>query len=158
MSYRNKVLSVPWHLKYPFKQKIPSLQARDATAGKMVIVDIGGNQGVDLERFASCFPHLDCDLVLQDLPETLSLLKEGKSTQLDARIRVMEYDFLTAQPVHGASIRYTLPSVINETDFYTLGANIYYLKSVLHELGRFLILKDSLKYRECNDIHLSPTY
>lgn len=52
----------------------------------MVIVDIGGNQGVDLDRFARIYPHLEGELVLQNLPETLSKIEEGK---LDARIRMM---------------------------------------------------------------------
>jgi hypothetical protein len=135
MNYRNKVVSVPWHLKYPFEQRVGSLlQAR--TSDKLVIVDIGGNQGLDLDRFAKGFPHLECDLVLQDLPETLLQLKENRA-QLDPRIKVMEYDFFTAQPVHGSSMQTkTNPFpflLVNKTDLYTPGADIYYLKSVLHD-------------------------
>jgi hypothetical protein len=106
MTYRNQFLSVPWHLKYPVEQRIPSLLARrnnaaatSQTAKNLVIVDIGGNQGVDLIRFAESFPHLDCDLILQDLPETL----KGNPKHLDSRIKSMAYDFFTAQPIHGGS-------------------------------------------------------
>lgn len=106
MSYRNKFLSIPWHVKYPFEQK--TVTRDTSSAGKVVIVDIGGNQGVDLDRFAKSFPYMECDLILQDLPETLSLLLKKKDRmQLDPRIRAMEYDFFTAQPVHGSSIRQT---------------------------------------------------
>ncbi|KUL87630.1 hypothetical protein ZTR_05838 [Talaromyces verruculosus] len=114
MTYRNNVVSVPWHVKYPFEQRI--IQATSSSprqAGKnMVIVDIGGNQGVDLDRLASSFPDLECDLVLQDIPETLSQLRE-KGARLDRRIRMMEYDFFTAQPLHGADIHY-LKSVLHD--------------------------------------------
>ncbi|EED19637.1 conserved hypothetical protein [Talaromyces stipitatus ATCC 10500] len=77
---------VPWCLKYPFEQRIPSIRS---TATKIVIVDIGGNQGVNLDRLPSSFSHLDCDLVLQDLPKTLIEIR----THLDPRIRSMAYDF-----------------------------------------------------------------
>lgn len=103
MTYRNNVLSIPWHVKYPFEQRIQATSSRQAE--KLVIVDIGGNQGVDLNRFANSFPNLECDLVLQDLRETLLHLKtDDRARQLDARIRTMEYDFFTAQPIHGLSI------------------------------------------------------
>lgn len=72
-----------------------------STTLTMMPTDIGGNQGVDLNRFACCFPDLECDLVLQDLPETLSQLR-AKGARLDARIRMVEYDFFTAQPLHGS--------------------------------------------------------
>lgn len=51
------------------------------------------------------YPHLECELVLQDLPETSSLIEKGK---LDARIRMMEDDFFTAQTVLGSSIFHPL--------------------------------------------------
>lgn len=39
MTYRNNVVSVPWHVKYPFEQRIQT------TSRKMAIVDIGGKSG-----------------------------------------------------------------------------------------------------------------
>lgn len=131
MTYRNNVVSVPWHVKYPFEQKIiqeaTSSSSSPRQAGKKtVIVDIGGNQGIDLDRFASSFPDLECDLVLQDLPETLSQLRE-KGARVDARIRMMEYDFFTAQPLHGQSIRFpTLClGMMSYTDLYISQELIY---------------------------------
>ncbi|KAA8646777.1 hypothetical protein EYZ11_009646 [Aspergillus tanneri] len=105
MTARNKTLSIPWHVKFPVKERLTELQS----LAKPVIVDIGGNQGVDLERFIREFPGLECDLILQDLPETL----DGITDKLDPRIKAVAYDFFTEQKIKGA--------------------DIYYLKSVLHD-------------------------
>jgi hypothetical protein len=102
MTLRNQTLSVPWQSKYPIHDRIPSIQAAAtgvtaSTKTKVVIVDIGGNQGVDLQRFANDFPELDCNLILQDLQETL----DGIPGPLDPRIEPRFYDFFTPQPIHG---------------------------------------------------------
>ncbi|KAL2215003.1 O-methyltransferase-domain-containing protein [Thermoascus aurantiacus ATCC 26904] len=111
MTARNKMLSIPWHLKYPVKERLASRQVDGtlSSSAKPVMVDIGGNQGVDLQRFVDSFPDLDCELILQDLPETL----KGIPGPLDPKIKPTVYDFFTEQPVKGA--------------------DIYYLKSVLHD-------------------------
>ncbi|KAJ5689653.1 O-methyltransferase family protein [Penicillium macrosclerotiorum] len=105
MTSRNKTLSVPWHDKFPIKER---LNARESSA-KPIIVDIGGNQGVDLQRFADTFSDFDCELILQDLPETIKNIPGP----LDRKIQPIAYDFFTNQ-------------IIKEAD-------IYYLKSVLHD-------------------------
>ncbi|KAL4888992.1 S-adenosyl-L-methionine-dependent methyltransferase [Aspergillus ambiguus] len=102
MTMRNKTISTPWHKKYPVKEGL--------STGKPVIVDIGGNQGVDLQRFADDFPEIDCELVLQDLPETIKGIPAGT---LSPKVKPVAYDFFTDQVVNGA--------------------DIYYLKSVLHD-------------------------
>jgi hypothetical protein len=96
MTARNKMLSIPWHLKYPTKERLASWQTRNA---KPVVVDIGGNQGIDLQRFADSFPTLDCELILQDLPETL----KGIPGSLHPKINPTAYDFFTEQIVKGES-------------------------------------------------------
>ncbi|OJJ95617.1 hypothetical protein ASPACDRAFT_47507 [Aspergillus aculeatus ATCC 16872] len=45
MTGRNKTLSIPCHLRYPVQDKL------SAADKPLVVVDIGGNQGVDLQRF-----------------------------------------------------------------------------------------------------------
>lgn len=65
MSIRNKTIPIPWYKKYPVKQHLSSTEI------KKVFVDIGGNQDIDLQRFADDFPDMDCELVLRDLPETI---------------------------------------------------------------------------------------
>lgn len=89
MTLRNKTISTPWYEKYPVKENFSS--------AKPLVVDIGGNQGVDLQRFAENFPDLDCELVLQDLSETL----ERIPGLLDTRIKPTPYDFFTDQVIKG---------------------------------------------------------
>ncbi|KAJ5652608.1 S-adenosyl-L-methionine-dependent methyltransferase [Penicillium longicatenatum] len=101
MTLRNKTISTPWYKKYPVKENLSSANP--------AIVDIGGNQGVDLQRFAETFPEIECELVLQDLPETLERIPGS----LDPKIKPTPYDFFTDQVIKGA--------------------DIYYLKSVLHD-------------------------
>ncbi|KAE8333323.1 O-methyltransferase-domain-containing protein [Aspergillus sergii] len=105
MTARNKTLSVPWHLKYP----VGEMLSAGSLSAKPIIVDVGGNQGVDLQRFADTFPDLECELILQDLPETIA----GIPGQLDSRIKPTAHDFFTEQTAKGA--------------------DIYYLKSILHD-------------------------
>ncbi|KAE8361130.1 O-methyltransferase-domain-containing protein [Aspergillus caelatus] len=105
MTARNKTLSIPWHVKYPVMEKLTAW----SLSTKPIIVDVGGNQGVDLQRFADTFPDLECELILQDLPETIA----GIPGELDPRIRPTAHDFFTEQT--------------------TKGAHIYYLKSILHD-------------------------
>ncbi|PYI31341.1 S-adenosyl-L-methionine-dependent methyltransferase [Aspergillus indologenus CBS 114.80] len=111
MTTRNKSFSVPWHSKYPVRERLPllSLTKLEQSLKPFTIVDIGGSQGVDLQRFATTFPDVPCELILQDLRETVNMIPFG----LDPRIRPMVYDFFTPQPVKGA--------------------DIYYLKSILHD-------------------------
>ncbi|KAF9886000.1 hypothetical protein FE257_012178 [Aspergillus nanangensis] len=103
MTMNNTAFGVPWHVKYG------GISDQLSRSSKPVIVDIGGNQGVDLQRFASDLPDLECELILEDLPETLAKFP----ATVDKRIRPLEYNFFTEQPVKGA--------------------NIYYLRRVLHD-------------------------
>ncbi|GAB1193722.1 hypothetical protein APSETT444_002950 [Aspergillus pseudonomiae] len=105
MTARNKTLSVPWHVKYPVGERL----AARTLSTRPIIIDVGGNQGVDLQRFADTFPELDCELILQDLPETIA----GIPGELDSRIKPTAHDFFTEQT--------------------SKGADIYYLKSILHD-------------------------
>ncbi|CEJ62264.1 hypothetical protein PMG11_10767 [Penicillium brasilianum] len=65
------------------------------------LVDVGGNQGHDLSKFRQRYPHLPGKLVLQDLPKVV----KGVSGR-EARIDVMAYSFLDAQPIRGARVYY----------------------------------------------------
>ncbi|PYH85808.1 O-methyltransferase family protein [Aspergillus uvarum CBS 121591] len=111
MTSRNKSFSVPWHSKYPVRERLPppSPINPEQPLKPFTIVDIGGSQGVDLQRFATAFPDVPCELILQNLRETVNGILPG----LDPRIRPMVCDFFTPQLVKGA--------------------DIYYLKSILHD-------------------------
>ncbi|KAI9687997.1 MAG: hypothetical protein M1820_010349 [Bogoriella megaspora] len=67
-----------------------------------LIVDVGGGNGHDLERFIARFPQAKDHLVLQDLTSTVAELGE-----LHPGIKAMAHDFFTPQPVRGARAYYT---------------------------------------------------
>lgn len=60
------------------------------------LVDVGGGKGQDLQEFCQRFPRLPGQLILQDQPGVI-----GEATNLDPRIKPMEHDFFTAQPIKG---------------------------------------------------------
>ncbi|MCJ1397526.1 hypothetical protein MMC11_000720 [Xylographa trunciseda] len=75
----------------------------------VMLVDIGGGLGHDIEEFQSKHPELPGRLVLQDLP---SVIKEA-IPKLHKAIEPMEHDFFTPEPIKGA--------------------RAYYMHSVLHD-------------------------
>lgn len=64
----------------------------------VLIVDVGGGKGRDLKAFHEKFPTLPGQLVLQDLA---SVLDDEEVKGLDDKIKVMEHDFFTPQPIKG---------------------------------------------------------
>jgi hypothetical protein len=73
-----------------------------------ILVDVGGNIGLDLTRFLEKYPNVPTgSLVLQDASDVIALAK------VDPRIRAMSHDFFTPQPI--------------------LGSRIYFLHAVLHD-------------------------
>lgn len=92
---------------YPVRERL--LDGFDAQAGGGVLLtDVGGSFGHDLEEFHRKFPAAPGRLVLQDLPAVI-----GDITRLDARIERLAHDFFAEQPLRGA--------------------RAYYLHSVLHD-------------------------
>ncbi|KAL5343275.1 S-adenosyl-L-methionine-dependent methyltransferase [Aspergillus crustosus] len=80
------------------------------TIGKedVLLVDVGGSFGHDLSDFRRKWPSVPGRLVLQDLPEVVSSVKD-----LHPSIEVTSHDFFTEQPIKGA--------------------RAYYMHSVLHD-------------------------
>lgn len=62
----------------------------------ILLVDVGGGKGHDLERLLTHYPQTKGRLVLQDLPSTINCIQ-----QLSPDIRRMPHDFFTPQPVKG---------------------------------------------------------
>ncbi len=63
---------------------------------KVLLVDMGGGQGHDLERLVEAFPETLGRLVLQDLPGTIANTKNFKGA-----IKPMIHDIFTPQTVIG---------------------------------------------------------
>lgn len=72
------------------------------TKDEVLVVDIGGNIGHDLQAFRKKYPDSVGGLVLQDLPEVVN-----NAPELDPSIVKMGYDFFTEQPVKGTGFRYS---------------------------------------------------
>lgn len=62
----------------------------------VLLVDIGGGRGHDVEVFQKSFPDAKGRLVLQDLPPVIDDIKE-----LHSSIERMPHDFFSAQPIKG---------------------------------------------------------
>ena len=68
--------------------------------GDVLLVDVGGGHGHDVERFLSRYPQSKGHLILQDLPATISSIQE-----LSEGIGRSGHDFFTPQPVKGRGTR-----------------------------------------------------
>jgi hypothetical protein len=103
-----------WLHIYPTAQLLDTAAVADVLKGDneeaVLLVDVGGGLGHDLESFRRAHPNPSGRLVLQDLPD---VIRQAETSGLHPSITPMPYDFLTSpQPV--------------------LGARAYYLHSVLH--------------------------
>ena len=65
----------------------------------VLLVDVGGGTGQNLQRFHEKYPRLHGQLILQEQPDVIKA-----ATGLDQSIKPMVYDFFTEQPVKGQSI------------------------------------------------------
>ncbi|KAH8903839.1 S-adenosyl-L-methionine-dependent methyltransferase [Coniochaeta sp. PMI_546] len=77
-------------------------------AGSPLVVDVGGNTGIDISHVLKARPDLPAgSLVLQDLPEIISRAK------VDEKITAMAHDFFLPQPVKG-SRAYFMHAVLHD--------------------------------------------
>ncbi|UNI18979.1 hypothetical protein JDV02_005205 [Purpureocillium takamizusanense] len=84
--------ALPWPDIYPTETIIAA-----AKPGRVLIVDIGGSKGHDLEKFRMRHPDTPTgSLVLQDLPDVVQAAK------VDKAIVVQAHDFFMPEPVKGA--------------------------------------------------------
>jgi hypothetical protein len=70
----------------------------DGIGGSVLMVDVGGGRGGDLDSFRSSHPDVGGKLVLQDLPPVIEDIKD-----LHEDIVRVKHDFFTPQPVKGPS-------------------------------------------------------
>jgi hypothetical protein len=83
----------------------------DPTSSEVMLVDVGGGLGHDLQELRERHPSLPGRLVLQDRAEVIDAVAAGGGGVFEATA----HDFFTPQPVKGA--------------------RAYYLHSVLHDWG-----------------------
>ena len=79
---------------YPVEQLI-----RQTKAGQVLLVDVGGGTGNDIEHFRKKLPDVASgSLILQDTRTCLV------TTNVHPDIKTMEYDFFTPQPIKGGFV------------------------------------------------------
>lgn len=83
-----------WSDWFPVENEI--LSTIPGAENDILLVDVGGGKGHDLERLLSRYSQTKGRLVLQDLPDTINCIQ-----QLSPDIRRMPHDFFTPQPVKG---------------------------------------------------------
>lgn len=104
MSAKRDGLVPQWFHVYPVMEELET----------GVIVDVAGNKGYELVSLAAEHPEFEGTLILEDLPSTFAQMNEEEQSKIkDAGIRLQEYDFFTPQPIKGA--------------------NIYFIRDVLHD-------------------------
>ncbi len=81
---------------YPVAERLGKDVKSDEEA--VLLVDVGGGMGHDLEEFKAKHPHLPGKLVLQERQEVVSQIKS-----LSPGIEANVHDFFTAQPVKGTA-------------------------------------------------------
>ncbi|CAD6579776.1 MAG: hypothetical protein ASARMPRED_009245 [Alectoria sarmentosa] len=118
----NRVNRKHWIDWFPVEAEIFS--GSSGTTEDVLLVDVGGSKGHDLERFLGKYPTSKGRLVLQDLPGVLEHVKG-----LNEGIRTMSHDFFTPQPIKGKRT-YTLNG---RSLLIFLGARVYYTHFVLHD-------------------------
>ena len=98
LSYFQKLMSVPrdgdWLDVVSFAD-----EAANVSPDSALFVDIGGNIGHQSKRLRAKYPTLPGKVIVQDLPETVSVAAAAPGVEF------MAYDFFTPQPVEGERMR-----------------------------------------------------
>lgn len=101
---------------------------------KALFVDIGGGFGHQCVRLKAKYPNLLGRIILQDIPETISLVKPTEG------VEAMAHNFYDPQPIEGrypSQIKFT-NSFHFKTHIFSLtnnspGAKFYYLRNIIHD-------------------------
>lgn len=119
---------------FPFKKQLADgFQDGDDA---VMLVDVGGAVGHEVQAIKNRYPDLPGKFVLQDLPDTL------KQAVAVPGMQTMVHDFFTPQPLKGnkpAMIRAILPVprpsswADHLTSLHHSGARAYYLRNILHD-------------------------
>ena len=108
---------------YPFGKRV-GLPIETASHRGVLLVDIGGGTGHELQQITKKFPATQGRKILQDLPQIVELVNDTPMME------TMAHDFLKPQPVKGRTLQSQCWS--NSTKIVT-GARAYYFRNVLHE-------------------------
>lgn len=82
---------------YPVKERL--IDGFDKSENSVLLVDVGGSFGHDIDEFRRKHPEAPGRLVVQDLPSVI-----GQIEKLDQKIERMGHDFFNEQPIKGQYI------------------------------------------------------
>jgi hypothetical protein len=97
-----------WIEWFPLPEQI--LDGYSSGKNGVLLVDIGGGSGHDVDAFRKKFPDQEGRLVLQDLPAVI-----GDIQGLNVGIERMKYDFFTPQPIRGNKLTILLITYLHTT-------------------------------------------
>lgn len=100
MAVRRQGLVV-WHQTFPMAAQLGPGARKDPDA--VLLVDVGGGWGHDLQSFHKVHHDTPGRLILQDLGIIINRVDEERCPE---DIETMEYNFFTPQPVKGSVIRH----------------------------------------------------
>ena len=85
-----------WADFYPVVDRLGKDLEADVDSNAVLLVDVGGGMGHDLEELKVKHPHLPGRLILQERQEVVSQIA-ASSSGVEATV----HDFFTAQPIKG---------------------------------------------------------
>lgn len=90
----------PWLDFYPFEEQV--LRGfDDQDPNSVLLVDVGGSMGQEIQEIKARFPSLPSRMILQDLPSTI------ERVQPEGGMEAMAHDFFTPQPIQGKIFEYS---------------------------------------------------
>jgi hypothetical protein len=124
----------PWLDLYPVDSLL-----EDADEEGILLVDVAGGGGRDIEAFLQKYPKSAGRLVLQDRPEEVEAAKVSKG------IERMAHDFFAPQPVKGARIYFLHAILHNYTDDKAKEILNHLKESMRYGYSRLLAYEDTIK-------------
>lgn len=93
-----------WVNWYPIQERI--IDGASGNDEDVLLVDVGGGRGHDLDTFIRRFPDAKGRFILEDLPAVIDDYQA-----INPRIDPVKHDFFTRQPVHGERPPVTWPGL-----------------------------------------------
>lgn len=94
-----------WTNWFPIQSNI--LDGFSGTNEDVLMVDLGGGRGHDLDSFVSKFPEVKGRLILEDLPAVID-----DAQNLNPRIEPVKHDFFKPQPIKGKIRCYLIVAIL----------------------------------------------
>ncbi|KUI53281.1 Demethylsterigmatocystin 6-O-methyltransferase [Cytospora mali] len=94
---------------YPVKERL--IDGFDSSVSDVLLIDVGGGQGHDLDLFVACHADRPGRVILQDQESVISSIPDKSEKPYE----VQSHDFFTTQPVKAAR-GYSMHSILHDWD------------------------------------------